>query len=201
MNAGVTLTRTYLELCGYFVALELPVHARRHGHPTDITDIDVIAVRFPSVIVEPGGLFAVPDPALAVPDQRIDVIIGEVKEGRARLNPGLRRAVSVRSALQRVGCCPPSELDAVAQRLAHAPQHALDMEHEAVRYHVRVMVFAGRGDLSGQGIQTIPLASCASFVQDHLHRYREELQGVQFHDPTLGLLHLLDRTRRHSEDL
>jgi hypothetical protein len=35
----------------------------------------------------------------------------------------------------------------------------------------------------------------ATFVTDHLRRYREVLHPVRLTDPTLGLLHLLEKLR------
>lgn len=47
MDTAVGLVKTYLELCGYFVLAELPVRAVTGGTYRDVTDVDIIAVRFP----------------------------------------------------------------------------------------------------------------------------------------------------------
>ena len=99
MNASVSLVRTYLELNSYFTATELPVIKKGDdGLFFEVTDIDILAMRFPMaghIVAQgrPGPLddlqFA-PDPLLDLPADAMDVIIGEVKAGKPRLNPHLR---------------------------------------------------------------------------------------------------------------
>lgn len=81
---------------GYFTVSEFPIIElrRREGYRT-ATDLDILAFRFPGA----GKLVAshrgartgsearfAPDPELGVSPQQPDMIIGEVKEGRAVLN-------------------------------------------------------------------------------------------------------------------
>ena len=47
MDTVVGLVKAYLELCGYFVLAELPVRAPEGGTYRDVTDLDIVAVRFP----------------------------------------------------------------------------------------------------------------------------------------------------------
>jgi hypothetical protein len=47
MDTAVAIVRTYLELSGYFVLSELPVRAPDKRGYHDVTDLDVVAVRFP----------------------------------------------------------------------------------------------------------------------------------------------------------
>ena len=88
MNAGVALTRAYLELNGYFTQNEIPViGAAGEDAFKEITDLDVLGIRFPraAVVVPQGddgsGIPLANDPFLDLPDTQIDVIIAEVKEG------------------------------------------------------------------------------------------------------------------------
>src|SRR6266540_2147324 len=113
MDTAVGLVKTYLELSGYFVLAELPVRERRGASYQDVTDLDVIAVRFPHAPASLSGPGARPlevflgvDQALATSQHGVDVIVGEVKEAEARINPALRRARTVAFALRRLGCCP-----------------------------------------------------------------------------------------------
>lgn len=97
MDTAVGLVKAYLELGCYFVLAELPVRVAEGGTYRDITDLDIIAVRFPHPpvvlpqrVARPLDVFLGSDPVLGGFETGVDVIVGEVKEGRARLNPALR---------------------------------------------------------------------------------------------------------------
>jgi hypothetical protein len=98
MDHAVSLVQAYLQLNGYFTSAEYPIiaSAGRTGVRT-ITDIDVLAFRFPRGLPlanpspkrAPQGLNVSDiDPGLGVPDDSVDMIIGEVKEGRVGVNTG-----------------------------------------------------------------------------------------------------------------
>lgn len=79
MDHAVSLVQAYLQLNGYFTSAEYPIiaSAGRSGVRT-ITDIDVLAFRFPSGRRAPQGLHVGEvDPGLGIPDDSIDMIIGE----------------------------------------------------------------------------------------------------------------------------
>lgn len=206
MDTAVALVKTYLESSGYFVLAELPVRkADRRGYH-DVTDLDVVAVRFPHRLAFDGSraarvldVFLGADPALEVFEQGIDVLIGEVKEGGARLNPALRRAETVAFALRRVGCCPEARVEAEARAIAGAGAGEMAMAGR-VPCRVRVVAFAGYGRAAERGVQTVPLAHCAAFVRRRLREACEVLAGVQFKDPVLGLLALEEKLARRGDD-
>src|SRR6266567_3094644 len=86
MDHAVALVQAYLQLNGYFTSAEYPIvaGAGRNGFRT-ITDIDILAFRFPTEGVMARGRRAPKgldvrelDPGLAVPAESIDMIIGEV---------------------------------------------------------------------------------------------------------------------------
>ena len=52
----------------------------------------------------------------------MDVPIGELKEGRARVNRVLRRAQTVAFALRELGCCPEEQPDKEARMLVPSGQ-------------------------------------------------------------------------------
>lgn len=83
-----------------------------HGYH-DVTDVDVIAVRFPHEphalsrwAARPLDVLLGADPELGSLEDGLDVLVGEVKESEARLNPALRRRETLAFALRRAGCCP-----------------------------------------------------------------------------------------------
>lgn len=114
MDTAVGLVKSYLELCGYFVLAELPVRALGEAGQgyRDVTDLDVVAVRFPHPPYELSGrderpleVFLGANPALVSFTQGLNIIIGEVKEGKGRLNPALRQALPGQAgSFRRPGC-------------------------------------------------------------------------------------------------
>ena len=123
------------------------------------------------------------------------MIVGEVKEGRARLNPGLRREETIAFALRRLGCCPEQAVPAEARAIARAGAHEMTMPGQ-VRCHVRVVGFAGHGHTPEPGVLTVPLNRCARFIAERLRAARDVLAGVQFKEPVLGIFALQDKLAR-----
>src|SRR5207249_7170720 len=100
---------------------------RRNGVRT-ITDIDILAFRFPSglPISEPIGRDAPQgldisdvDAGLGVPPDSIDMIIGEVKEGRVGINMGTRDPEVLKVVISRLGDSTAETDRVVNELLAH----------------------------------------------------------------------------------
>ena len=205
MDAAVALVRTYLHLNGFFTVSELPVIRRnRDGSFHQVTDIDILALRFPRAghIVSRGrpgaddDLTFAHDPGLDVSPNRMDLIIGEVKQGRPRLNPALREREALTTALVRTGCCPPAELSRVIENLRRSGEAHLSAEAAGVASRIRLIAFGdGEGNALDPGTRVIPLKQAARFVGDHLRHYRAILHPVHLSDPVLGLLHLIEKLR------
>src|ERR1700757_2246157 len=95
MDHAVALVQAYLQLNGYFTSAEYPIIARagRNGAQM-ITDVDILAFRFPTLLPapqrrQPHGLnVGEVDPGLGITPDSVDMIIGEVKEGRVGINTG-----------------------------------------------------------------------------------------------------------------
>jgi len=107
MDHAVSLVQAYLQLNGYFTSAEYPIiaGAGRNGFRT-ITDIDILAFRFPSglpilpVRKTPQGLDITDvDDGLGIAPDKVDMIIGEVKEGRVGINSGVRDPAVLRAVL------------------------------------------------------------------------------------------------------
>lgn len=113
MDNAIALVRTYLQLNGYFTVTEWPVIAGGPcGSHCTMTDLDVMAFRFPAAadcLVDERHRTASPepitDPALGVPETTADLIIAEVKEGRAELDTAAASTDVIRTALIRFGWC------------------------------------------------------------------------------------------------
>lgn len=204
LNAAVSLVRTYLKLNGYFTATELPVIKKgEDGLYFEVTDIDVLALRFPRaahIVAQgrPGPLDDLqfpPDPLLDIPVGAMDLIVGEVKAGRPRLNPHMRSEDTLYRALVRFGIWPPDRLDQAVEELRQKGEAWVADGDVAVPSRVRIAAFGDGGEQDAEGYTVIPLQQVAAFVTDHLRRYRDVLHPVRLTDPTLGLLHLLEKLK------
>jgi hypothetical protein len=97
-DPAVAIVQSYLRVNGYFTVTEHPIveAAKGGGHRT-VTDLDVLAFRFPgagrSLVTgrpesDPAAHRYAPDPGLGIEGAEADMLIGEVKQGRAVLNRG-----------------------------------------------------------------------------------------------------------------
>jgi hypothetical protein len=202
LNAAVSLVRTYLKLNSFFTATELPVIKKGDdGLFFEVTDIDVLAMRFPRaghIVAQgrPGPLDDLqfpPDPELDIPTDAMDLIIGEVKAGKPRLNPHLRSEDTLYRALVRFGFCPPERLDRVVAELKDEGEAWVRDGDVAVPTRIRLVAFGDGVMHEGDKYTVIPLKQVAAFVTNHLKKYRDVLNPVRLTDPTLGLLHLLEK--------
>ncbi len=204
MNSGVRLVQSYLHLNGYFTVSELPViRQRRRGDFVEVTDLDLLAVRFPRAeyVVprgEPGrsdDLHMRVDPVLVDDRDVMDVIVAEVKEGKARVNDTLRSAAALETALRRVGCCPESALSRTVEELARTGEASLTSREAGIPARIRLVAFGSGATGERAGYEVISMKHIAEYVADHLDRYHEVLQPADLGDTPLGLLHLLRKLR------
>jgi hypothetical protein len=134
-----------------------------------------------------------PDPSLDIPSDAMDLIIGEVKEGKPRLNPHMRLEDTLYRALVRFGFCPPDRLDRAVEELQEEGETWVRDGGVAVPSRVRIVAFGDGDEHRGDGYKVIPLKRVAAFVTEHLRRYRDVLHPVRIRDDALGLLHLLEK--------
>ena len=194
MDPAVALVQAYLQLSGYLTVAEFPIVAAGADGVETITDVDLIAVRFP--LAQPLGAgpahTAPPDPTLTVGDDGMDLLICEVKEGKARVNPNLSRADTLRAALERIGCCAPEQVGHHVQALLR--RGTADMEHPGrTRCRARLAVFAGRPGDGRRAPVVISLAHAAREVCRFLREHREALHAMRLTQPALAHLHLLEK--------
>ena len=196
MDTCVALVQAYLQLNGYFTVVEYPViEASGHGHARALTDIDILAVRFPAAShdVVSGAAHqhlgrGYPDPALACPTDRPDMIVGEVKEGAARFNHAMRDPVVLGVALARFGCCSADNATDVAQDLltrGHAETHG--------GHQVRMIAFGDAPEVRNRGGHTIAMRHVVSYLQHYLRDHWEILRHSQIKDPVFATLALIEK--------
>ena len=194
MDAAVGLVQAYLRLNGYFTETEYPIVASRRGLPVALTDLDLLAIRFPGaahwVPQGSGGMSLDTDPLLDVTNDRMDMIIAEVKEGRARLNPAARSPAVLESVIRRFGCCfedPHGAADAILRGRTAETQ----LRHGS-NCRVRMVVFSGGGyEKETSQFVTISLRHVVRFVSEHIHAHEDVFLSCSLKDDTLALLALL----------
>ena len=199
MDHAVALVQAYLQLNGYFTSAEYPIIARagRNGAQM-ITDVDILAFRFPSGLptpnrhAQPQGLnVSELDAGLGVTPDTVDMVIGEVKEGRVGINSGFRD---------------PEVLTAVISRLvpnAGEEQRAVnDLLNTGIAqlesgYVVRLIAFGAFPPGSEvPPCRIISLGHVLRYLQDYVRKHWNLLRHLQFKDPAFGFLMTLEKARR-----
>lgn len=199
MDHAVALVQAYLQLNGYFTSAEYPIIAgtARNGFRT-LTDIDILAFRFPSgqPMARPGkkspaGLdISGLDPGLGVPKDSIDMIIGEVKEGRVGINTGIRDPDVLKTVVSRFGEVGDAAI-IVQQLLDHG------MAEIPPSFSVRLIAFGSFPPGSPvPPCRIISLGHVLTFLQTYVRKHWHMLRHLQFKDPAFGFLMTLEKARR-----
>lgn len=203
MDPAVALVQAYLQINGYFTVTEYAVveAAGRSGPYRTSTDLDVLAVRFPGAghaLVRrrhrrrnDDAAVLAPDPALGASDDRVDMIVGEVKEGRAELNRGARDPRVLGAVLTRFGCCSiadaPGVVGDLLQRGVSEPPHG---------HRTRLVAFGTHApEPLGYPCQVILLSHIVTFTQQFLRQHWDILRHAPSKDVALGLLMTLEKIR------
>jgi hypothetical protein len=205
MANAVDLVRAYLHVNGYFTVTEYPVLERiRGGEHRMVTDLDLLAFRFsgagpltPLSGSRPPVVAALqePDPVLGRGRHESDMIVAEVKEGRAELNRGAQDPRVLEAALIRFGCCEPAEAPGVVEGLLRRGR--ADTRHG---HRIRLVAFGATVPPgSPAGHVAISLGHVVSFLRDHLRGSWDVVRNAQVSDPALGFLSLLEKAERGRE--
>lgn len=196
MDTAVALVQSYLYMNGYFTVTEYPVlELMSDGEYRTVTDVDVLAVRIPGAgrnEDDVSGSFVSVDPDLDVDRSRIDLIIAEVKEGRAELNASARDPKVLRAALNRFGALGE---DRVARVVADLLDDGEADHPDGPR--VRLMAFGARPPTGADATyQWRLLGDLAGFMHDTITRNWSAAQSIQSKDPALSFLLLLEKAVR-----
>jgi hypothetical protein len=199
MDHAVSLVQAYLQLNGYFTSAEYPIiaGAGKSGFRT-ITDIDILAFRFPSgeplaqhARKEPKGLdVSGIDPGLGVPTDAIDMIIGEVKEGRVGINTGIRDPEVLRTVVARFGEV--SDVGKIVSQLLKSGSAEIPPS-----FSVRLIAFGSfPPGAPVPPCRIISLGHVLQFLQSYVRKHWAMLRHLQFKDPAFGFLMTLEKARR-----
>ena len=199
MDNAVGLVQAYLRVNGYFTVTEFPViEALRGGAYRTATDLDVLAIRFPGAgqLVPASGRrgtadqeHTVTDPAVGIPAEHGDMLVGEVKEGRAMLNAAATDPAVLRTVLVRFGCCAREEAPALVEALLRDGSTLLPMGHR-----IRLVAFGSEtAGAAGQKYLAVSLGQIVEFLRRYLRDHWEVLRQAEYKDPALGFLVLLEK--------
>ena len=199
-DAATQLVRAYLHVNGYFTATEYPlVEAGRGQAPRSVTDIDLLAIRFGHRVADTdaiaggqnnivGPVVETCDPALGSADEATDMILGEIKQGRAHVNAGARNFNALAATLHRFGCCPADTAPKMARDLVQRGSVTNPTGHR-----IRMVLFASRGDHAPHGWHLVHLGHVFRFLDHYLRSDGAVLSAAQLLDPALGWLALLKK--------
>ena len=203
MDNAVALVQAYLRLNGYFTVSEYPVVAATGAGYRTATDLDILAFRFPGAgRLVPGRErraghdenHMVVDPALGAPTDHADMIVGEVKEGRAVLNQASLDAGVLRAVLVAFGCCPPTEAPRIVEELMRRGHAALASGHD-----VRLVVFASVTDTGVRGqFRTVGLRHVVEYLRAFVRDHWDVLRHWDSKDPAFGMLVTLAKAEQGS---
>ena len=200
MDGATALVRWYLHAHGYFAVTDYPIiEAVGSEHYRSVTDVDILAVRLPGAgrIIPHQGRgrthdekLEVSDPELAPTDDRIDMIIGEVKEGEAELNRGARDPAVLRGALTRFGKIKPEETEAIIGELLRKGEATASSGPR-----VRLLAFGSYRGRSSGGYKVITLGHVLEFLESVMRENWTAMRHAQFKDPAINFLVVLEKAR------
>lgn len=193
MDPAVGLVQAYLRLNGFFTVTEYPIVWQGKGGVRTLTDVDVLALRLPNAQNWVGsgnhqGEALDCDPILNVDQPSIQMIIGEVKEGKARLNPGATSQRVIESVIRRFGCCDESPAKVARAVLEKGSADTRLGSHPC---RIRIVVFGGRGGHEPRGFQLIELGHVVQHLTECVRRHSDVMRASQIKDEALGLMALL----------
>ncbi len=198
MDTAVSLVQAYLYMNGYFTVTEFPVvEMLASGEYRTVTDVDVLAMRHPGAgRYREGDPAAQPiiacDPALDVDEGRLDLIIAEVKEGKAELNSSARDPVVLTAALRRFGWLE----DEVAQDIVDQLLEDGEAFHPAGT-RIRLCAFGGRPPyLHDVPYKWMLHGDLNAWIHKTLDEHWDAAQTIQSKDPALSFILLLEKSAR-----
>ncbi len=123
------------------------------------------------------------------------MIVAEVKQGKARVNPASRKPDVLAAILSRFGCCDPDEATPLAQTLLKHGR-ALGMHGHVIR----MLLFASQGERAPDGWHLIHLGDVWKFLEKFLRQHPKRWQATDFHDPALAWLAMMGKCQLSFRD-
>src|SRR5688572_4716616 len=202
MNTCVGLVGAYLRFNGYVTVPEQPIligEGKPYRYHT-ATDVDILAVRFPNAAVVVPRMYGKVDddlhldidPVLELEKDTVDVLVGEVKSGRPRLNDGLREPDVLYATLRRVDPGFDAPLpDTIEKLIRHGEARC---KSSGKKWRIRLVAFGeGNPGIDGGPFMVVQLRQVAAFLMQTMREHHEVWKDAQFGDEVLDLIHLFDK--------
>jgi hypothetical protein len=199
MDVATDLVEVFLRSNGYLTLSELQIQSlNKRGDWETVTDVDILALRFPGRVFiadahDPtlASELEVPGVPLYLEEDTIDVIVGEVKQGEAAFNPSLTKHETLHTALHRLSWIySDGDLDRVV----------VDLRDKGVCYtpargggtvRTRIVAF---GQASEVTMNVIPLQVILERALGALESHDALLRSARSSSPAAAMLKLLHKT-------
>jgi hypothetical protein len=197
MDIGVNLVESYLRLAGYLTLSEFEVQGRRDdGAYETITDVDIVAVRFPGNVYvgDPHNpdcsLLLIDDPALLLDPGCVDVIVGEVKQGEATINAGLTDHRTLHAVLQRINWVYDGDVAGVVDELGESLVSSVPSRGGGT-VRTRIVAF---GQAPMTSLNVVTHTHIVNTLVAFFEEFDAAFRPVQFKEPAIGFLRLLAKS-------
>jgi hypothetical protein len=200
MDHAVALVQAYLQANGYFTVAEYPVLSTLpDGGYQSATDVDLLALR----LCEAGGVVAAgrtddsrpafePDPVLHIPRGTADLLLIEVKEGRAELNRGAKDPQVLEAVLSRFGLRRHAALERSLDELERKGHTRWPGE-----VWVRMFAFGSTVDPAiVHGFRAISLTHVTRYLNEYIRGNWDVLRHAHIRHEAFGFLALMEQVRR-----
>lgn len=199
MDVAVDLVEVFLRFNGYLTLSEWHVLGENiRGDWETLTDVDILGVRFPGQVLiadtddpEEADRLEVPGIVLHLEEDTVDVIIGEVKQGEAVLNPSLTAHRTLHTVLHRLQWLYEGrDLEKVVEDL-QSKGVCYTPARGGGRVRTRLVAF---GQAPEATLNRIPIGVVLERVAQTLEEHEEILRSVLFASPSAATLKLLHKT-------
>lgn len=198
VDAASDLVEVFLRVNGYLTISEWQIQGmNRRGQWDTITDVDIVGLRFPGDVYladshdrEVKSTLRVSGELLLLEPETIDVIVGEIKEGEAVFNPGMKRHETLHTVLHRVGWlyAEPGLDDVVSELAKRGISHATVPGGGRVR--TRLVAFGQAPELAEN---TIPIGLILEWAAALLAAHDDLLRSARLANPVAATLKLLHK--------
>ena len=199
MDVATDLVEVFLRSNGYLTLSELQIQSlNKRGEWETVTDVDILALRFPGRVFMADAHDSVMASELEVPgvplfleDDTIDVIVGEVKQGEATFNPSLTKHETLHTALHRLSWIySEGDLDRVIEDLREKNVCYADARGGGM-VRTRLVAFGQAPEVT---MNVIPLEVILESALGALESHDALLRSARSSSPAAAMLKLLHKT-------
>lgn len=198
VDIGIDLIESYLRINGYFTLTEFEVQRQVEGGGYEtVTDVDVMGIRYPGELLaadehDPSKRerLLVEDEVLELNLDDVDVIIGEVKQGKAVWNPNLVRHHTLHAVINRIQWLYGDPTHDVVKKLEADPV-CFSEARGGGSIRTRLVAF---GRSPHNDVNTISLTHVFEFLVNYFEEFDDVLKPAQIKAPSAALVRLLVKT-------